>query len=57
MEVCKNPRTNMGTPSDNIIDIQAATEASTMCRSLLDETLRAGAPRFLAEAIEAEVED
>jgi putative transposase len=47
----------MDTPSDNIIKIQAAAEASAECLSVLEQTLRSGAQRLLAQAIEAEVED
>ena len=57
MEVRKNPKTNMDTPNDNNIEIKAAQQASTVCESLLEQTLRAGAQRLLAQAIEAEVED
>lgn len=57
VEVRKNPRTTMDTPNDKIIEIKAAQQASLVCESLLEETLRAGAQRLLAEAIEAEVED
>jgi transposase-like protein len=52
----QEPNTNMETPSDNIIEIKAAQEASAICRSLLEETLRAGAQQLLTQAIEAEVE-
>jgi putative transposase len=47
----------MDTPSDKIIEIKAAEEARTVCGSLLEETLRVGAQRLLAQAIEREVED
>ena len=57
VEVRKNPRTTMDTPNDKIIELKAAQQASLVCESLLEETLRAGAQRLLAQAIEAEVED
>lgn len=57
VEVRKNPKTTMDTPNDKIIGIKAAQQASLVCESLLEETLRAGAQRLLAEAIEAEVAD
>jgi transposase-like protein len=47
----------METPSDHIIEIKAAQQASLVCESLLEETLRSGAQRLLTQAIAAEVED
>ena len=57
VEVRKNAKTTMETPNDKIIEIKAAQQASLVCESLLEETLRAGAQRLLAQAIGAEVED
>jgi transposase-like protein len=46
----------MTQPNDKTIQIKLTEEASGVCRNLLEETLRNGAQRLLAEAIEAEVE-
>ena len=45
----------MKTPSDKVIEIESGAEAREICQSELEKTLRAGAQRLLAEAIEAEV--
>ena len=47
----------MTQPNDKTIQIKAAEEASEVCQNLLEATLRRGAQRLLAEAIEQEVED
>ncbi len=47
----------MTQPNDKTIQIKPTEEASALCRHVLEETLRRGAQRLLAEAIEAEVAD
>lgn len=56
MEVAK-PKTKMTQPNDKTIQLRAEEQASGVCQNVLEETLRQGAQRLLAEAIEREVED
>ena len=46
----------MTRPNDETIQLKAAEQASGVCQNLLEATLRRGAQRLLAEAIEQEVE-
>lgn len=46
----------MTQPNDETIQIKATEQASGVCQNLLEATLRRGAQRLLAEAIEQEVE-
>src|SRR5436189_5433161 len=46
----------MTQPNDKTIQIEDANEASGVCQNVLEATLRRGAQRLLAEAIEHEVE-
>lgn len=46
----------MTQPNDETIQIKGAEQASGVCQNLLEATLRRGAQRLLAEAIEQEVE-
>ena len=47
----------MTQPNDKTIQLRTEEQASTVCQNMLEETLRQGAQRLLAEAIEGEVED
>ena len=47
----------MTQPNDKTIQLSAEEQASGVCQNMLEETLRQGAQRLLAEAIEEEVED
>ncbi|MCA1604561.1 MAG: IS256 family transposase [Acidobacteria bacterium] len=51
------PKPKMTQPNDKTIQIKLSEEASGVCRNVLEETLRSGAQRLLAEAIEREVEE
>lgn len=56
MEVAK-PKTKMTQPNDKTIQLKTEEQASEVCRTVLEETLRAGAQQLLAKAIEGEVEE
>lgn len=47
----------MTQPNDKTIQLNPEEQASSVCRSLLEETLRQGAQELLARAIEGEVEE
>lgn len=47
----------MTQPNDKTIQLKREEQASGVCQNMLEETLRRGAQRLLAEAIESEVED
>jgi transposase-like protein len=51
------PKTKMTQPNDKTIQLNPEEQASSVCRSLLEETLRQGAQELLARAIEGEVEE
>lgn len=56
MEVAK-PKTKMTQPNDKTIQLSTEEQASGVCQNLLEETLRQGAQRLLAQTIEREVEE
>ena len=56
MEVAK-PKTKMTQPNDKTIQLNAEEQASGVCQNMLEATLRQGAQRLLAEAIDQEVEE
>lgn len=47
----------MTRPNDKTIQVEDANQAGRVCQNVLDATLRQGAQRLRAEAIEHEVED
>jgi transposase-like protein len=56
LEVAK-PKTKMTQPNDKTIQLNPEEQASGVCQNLLEETLRQGAQRLLAQTIEREVEE
>jgi putative transposase len=46
----------MTQPNDKTIEIEVQCEASSVCQNVLEDTLRKGAQRLLAQAVEQEVE-
>jgi transposase-like protein len=56
LEVAK-PKTKMTQPNDKTIQLSSEEQASGVCQNLLEETLRQGAQRLLAQTIEREVEE
>jgi len=56
LEVAK-PKTKMTQPNDKTIQLSTEEQASGVCQNLLEETLRQGAQRLLAQTIEREVEE
>lgn len=53
MEVAK-PKTKMTQPNDKTIQLNTEEQASSVCQNVLEETLRQGALRLLAQTIRIE---